>query len=119
MFDGRFEWKRSAVSPKDPPTLVEVNVGRMLPPRRLRWGTETPIWARAYGVGGTSTGRLLEWVLSDTGDWWGRVEMTLGSKNGRTSVDVCPLVVPDAIRELTPAEVQAVMAAQERDQTGR
>jgi len=94
-------WERSALRPKDPPELVEVDTGLVLPPRRLRWGTETPIWARSAGIGGAVVeGRLLSQALSVCGDWWALVDFTMVSRNGRTIVSVQQLVDPAAVRRL-------------------
>lgn len=105
MFDNdpRFEWTREAVRPKDPPVDVEVDLTLVLPPQRHRWGKETPIWCRAAGIGGDRVpGKLVAWVLSMTGDWWGLVEFEAVSRNGQTRVTLRQAVLPDALREVKP-----------------
>lgn len=100
--DRRYDWERSALRLKVPPEDVEVDMTRVLPPLRLRWGTETPIWCRAFGVGGHWVrGKLTAWVMSDTGDWWALVDLTLVSRNQLTTVDALPLVQKAAVRKVT------------------
>lgn len=90
---------RGAVRPKEPPEDVEVDMSQVLPAQRLRWGKETPIWCRAYGVGGGRVRGLLQaWVMSSTGDWWALVDLTLVSSNGRTTLPVRQLVHKNAVR---------------------
>ncbi|WP_370964766.1 hypothetical protein [Amycolatopsis sp. cg9] len=87
--DPRFEGTREAVRPKDPPVDVEADTTLILLPRRLDWGRTTPIWVRAFGVGGGWTlGRPVEQFLTVSGDWWCVVEMQLVSQNGRMNIDL-------------------------------
>ncbi|HET6705514.1 hypothetical protein [Amycolatopsis sp.] len=50
-------------------------------------------------------GKLVAWVLSVTGDWWGLVELELTSRNGKTRVTLRQAIDPVALREVDPAVV--------------
>jgi hypothetical protein len=101
--DPRYEWTREAVRPKEPPVDVEADMTLVLPPRRMRWGRDTPVWVRAAGVGGGwAPGRLVEQFLTVSGDWWCVVETELVSQNGKTKVQLRMPVDPAMLREPTP-----------------
>lgn len=101
--DPRYAWTREAVRPKVPPVDVEVDMTLVLPPRRMRWGKDTPIWVRASGLGGGwARGRVVEQFLSVSGDWWCVVETELVSQNGQTKIQLRMPVAPEMLREATP-----------------
>jgi hypothetical protein len=80
--------------PVDPPRPVTVDL-TPYGPRRLRWGVDTPVWARAAGwrperdTPALVTGN----VLSAFGDWWALVEVPLVDESGH-QLAVARLVVP-------------------------
>lgn len=47
MFEESEYWTRLLV---DPPELVKVDLAKLLPPQRLRWGVDTPLFMRTRGV---------------------------------------------------------------------
>lgn len=71
MFDQRYEPIRWV----DPPIEVRVLAAQLWGPRRLNWGSSTPLWQRAGGlkVDEEILGRLEELVVTSVGDLVGRV----------------------------------------------
>lgn len=66
-----------------PPRPVVVDLERLWPPTRVRWGRETPLWMRAGGIDlGRISGLLIAWTCTYVGDWLGVVdELHLDSRN--------------------------------------
>ena len=83
MFDQRYEPIRWV----DPPIEVRVLAAQLWGPRRLHWGTSTPLWQRCLGlrVNEEIPGRLEELVVTSVGDLVGRVVFAPLIGNERTS----------------------------------
>ncbi|GAA0650944.1 hypothetical protein GCM10010174_88320 [Kutzneria viridogrisea] len=98
MFD-RAEYQ--PYRPVVPPRPVQVRAATLLPTGRVGWGSNTALWARAQGLdaGATLHGRLLAWVISSTGRWFGLCVFTVTSSVGDLQVTVTQLVPGD---EITP-----------------
>lgn len=105
MFDDRrFQWTREAYRTVDPPVPVEIDVGKVLPPERLTWGRDTPIWVCAGGLAVNSAvpGLLRAWVLTAVGRWWGLCDFELRSRNGELVLPLHDQLVPaSALRPAT------------------
>ena len=71
MFEQRYEPIRWV----DPPIEVRVLAAQLWGPRRLNWGTSTPLWQRTGGlkVDEEIPGRLEELVVTSVGDLVGRI----------------------------------------------
>lgn len=82
----------------DPPRSVVVDVGRWMPPTRIRWGAATPLWMRTRGVplSDRVPARLVEWWVTSAGDWYGRCQVTLRVDGEDVSLD--QLIPESAIR---------------------
>lgn len=79
MFEGRYSPRRRV----DPPLPVLVDLSRLWPPTRVRWGTDTPLWVRSHGapVDTAVPGELTDWVLTKVGDWCGVCRFTVRVDN--------------------------------------
>lgn len=93
MYEGK-----APVQKVDPPCRVEIDLRQLWPPSRLRWGSDTPPWARAQGVQLTRPviGYLTAWVMSSCGDWLGQCYFSVGV--GDTEVALTHLVPMKALK---------------------
>jgi hypothetical protein len=91
---GRYSPRRRV----DPPQAVYVDLGVLWPPRRVRWGQDTPLWVRSSGVQVNTAvpGLATECVLTSTGDWWVLCEYSV--KVGNTTLALSALVPPSALQ---------------------
>lgn len=98
--DGRNEQRYRAVRPVQPPVAVIVNVAEMLPPERLTWARDTPLWVRAGGINLSDhvPGTLHAWVLTSAGRWWGQCRLVVTSGNRNLRLELDQLVPSSAIR---------------------
>lgn len=71
------------------PIAVQVRYGDAFPPRRLRFVTETPLWVQRQGfpIARRVQGELFEWLLTEAGDWYGRVHVTVPVDNDQIELD--------------------------------
>lgn len=93
MYEGK-----APVREVDPPRRVEIDLARLWPPSRLRWGLDAPPWARAQGVRLTRPviGYLAAWVMSSCGDWLGLCRFSVHV--GDADVELTQLVPAAALR---------------------
>jgi hypothetical protein len=101
MFDDRSEsLKRSPSRPLTPPQPVVADLASCFGPRRLRWGQETPLWARSGGfrVDREAPGTTTEWLISEVGDWWAVATVRLSSSNGLLVREVGLLLPATAVK---------------------
>jgi hypothetical protein len=68
--------RHAARRPVVPARDVLVDLSKLWPPSRVRWGSDTPLWARAQGIQVSEVvpARLREWVITSCGDWYARCE---------------------------------------------
>lgn len=69
-------------------------------PRRVRWGEDTPAWARAAGFRPDREvdAEVEESLMSSCGDWWTYLRVPLLSGRGEPLKVVNMLVPPEWIR---------------------
>lgn len=91
MADRVFESPADRYQPRrvvDPPQDVLVDLARLFPPTRVRWGVATPIWVRTVGLQlrEPARGVLREWWLTEVGDWVGLVHCEVEINHCRETV---------------------------------
>lgn len=87
------------IRPITPPRSVIVDLGTF-GPRRLHWGRETPLWARANGWRPTAATAALavDNVMTCWGDWLVHLQVPLISTRGEQIGEAGVLVPPDWVR---------------------
>lgn len=95
MDDPRF----APVRPIDPPRPVAVDLRQAFGPQRIRWGTDTPQWVRAYGFRpDKNIPAIAEFsVLSMYGDWWVYCRTNLTGARGEVLCEVGLLLPPEYV----------------------
>lgn len=96
---------RSPVRRLAPPVRVWVRADRIWPPRRLRWGANTPLWVRARGLQTRDAyaGQVSALVLTQTGDVLAVVECAV-VVDARSRPMTLLLPISDAITPVSDAE---------------
>jgi hypothetical protein len=102
-----FDNGRRARRPVDPPVDVLVDLTQLVPLERIRWGSDTPLWVRNHGLGIEPVrARLLEWVLTATGDWCGVCQITVSVDGAQ--LHLVQLVPRSALRQVEPPPAASV-----------